>query len=231
MNITNIKCENCGRIFLGYKSASRKYCSHKCANIVTINNKKANALRTKFTCIVCKKEFSLLASQVRVREKTAKIQYCGLECYFLSIKTVNIPCLYCNNPFPPKRATTKYCSVACKNKARVGKKKCEFWYENGYRVISLGDGIGRKEHLKIMEEHLGRKLEKGEVVHHKNRVTDDNRLENLELMSHGEHSRLHRNIEKETNGNKFGRYLISKPANKAQAGGNDLPGEDNRGMK
>lgn len=44
------------------------------------------------------------------------------------------------------------------------------------------------EHILVMEQSLGRRLRKGEVVHHINRDKLDNHIDNLMLFkSHSEH--------------------------------------------
>lgn len=51
------------------------------------------------------------------------------------------------------------------------------------------------EHVAMMEKSMGRRIDNGECVHHLNHDRQDNRLENLQLMTMSEHTRLHRKLD------------------------------------
>lgn len=67
--------------------------------------------------------------------------------------------------------------------------------KKGYRHIHIkghphcrGKTNAVLEHTAVMCEYLGRPLNKGESVHHKNGIRHDNRIENLELWKRGQPS-------------------------------------------
>ena len=61
------------------------------------------------------------------------------------------------------------------------------------------------EHIKVMSEHLGRPIERGEITHHINMDKTDNRIENLYLCDgHKIHNSIHWTL------NKMVKQLIEK---------------------
>jgi len=76
--------------------------------------------------------------------------------------------------------------VANLNKYRWGNKN-PAW--TGGIVVSDNGYIG--SHILLLEQKIGRYLEKDEVAHHKNEKRWDNRLENLQVMTFNKHSKYH----------------------------------------
>lgn len=92
-------------------------------------------------------------------------------------------------------------------KGRKGEKNKNWnggrFIRNGYIEVYAPDHPRRGtrnymyEHIIIMENHLGRYLEPGEVVHHKDLCKTNNDIDNLLLMTHSEHMKLHHQINRE----------------------------------
>lgn len=165
------KCVCCGKIELVLPSKAKRYktCSHDCMRKHLSAIKKTGAI---VICEICSTPFYLPKSRLDKRKT------CGIGC-FPSLKSKQMSG-DANHQHGKRRAER---GAAYKGGRRV---------KGGYAYLLQEDGSYMLEHRAVMAEFIGRALESNEHVHHKNEVTTDNRIENLELLTQEEHSRRHR---------------------------------------
>ncbi len=106
-------------------------------------------------------------------------------------------CAVCNKHFRVptyRKETAKYCSRSCLAKMHLEQFAHLRFKPSGkpprtYKTTTV-DGKQVRVHRYVMEQHLGRKLESWEHVHHINGDPHDNRLENLAVLSNAEHQKI-----------------------------------------
>ena len=182
------------------------FCSMGCRN--KANGLKKRLTKDVFACLQCGKEYGRLPSQIA----KGNVKFCSRTCYNVyqkehgkpNKKVVALVCKHCGKDFViPQcwlnkgRSTGQYCSRECwhevqraRGGAFGGSKKAE--WGNGIGIFTDPQGYIHeydpnrhkfiRQHRLVMEKMLGRPLEKGESVHHKNGKRDDNRPKNLELI-------------------------------------------------
>ena len=90
------------------------------------------------------------------------------------------------------------CSQSCAETMKEKKAYRPFIVVNGYKYIykpnhpkAIKGSRYVAEHRLVLEDKIGRFLTNDEVAHHKNGNKQDNRPENLELMTFSKHSSHH----------------------------------------
>lgn len=192
------KCERCGkqRWYVPSLARTKRFCSRACLwkSLETHGERKSSGRPRIYgarSCIVCGASF-----EARWNHQKCCSQACAVrraqDARRKHDPTAQRICEHCGQPFHPRpTGVGRFCSVNCRDAGRSGARSGS-WKggrhvtRDGYVRVLVGRGGGRHglyalEHRVVMEQTLGRRLQRWETVHHINGNRVDNRPENLQL--------------------------------------------------
>lgn len=188
--VTQLVCEICSKEFklpncrvrVGYG----RFCSPKCGDAWRASTWE----RRRRECETCGKEFFPRPIQLRA----GKGRFCSHACKGKAFTGAENPSF--GKPFP-EEAKRKFHETMMNRGGYPSGPDHPGWkggktMSMGYVYIGPNSKDRRGEHRRVMEAHLGRSLNKGEVVHHINGIKTDNRIENLQVMTRAQHLLEHK---------------------------------------
>lgn len=185
------KCSICGSIRF-YKSGDKKIdrCSHCYRNFLktrgTENHPNWIAENKKTRCLDCGKKngYKLRCWDCFLKWNKGENHHNwaggGKKCIVCGEKTKN----QCKQIKRCRKCYTKWHRGSNHKDWKGGR----LLLDTGY-VRLMVNGKPFLEHRYIMEQHIGRKLDEAEVIHHLNGIRDDNRIENLEITNSHDHEK------------------------------------------
>lgn len=202
-----VQCEACGRDKEIRKSefeknkSKRFFCNMGCRN--EVGPKPRTVPRKQCDLDGCERTFPLYG-----KRKDAAHNFCSKEHFdeWQRRNRVQRICEFCGETFdrPPSFETRQKARFCCKeHEAESRIKRPLDRRHNGRPALMDKAGYVRVyepthpramnggwvfEHRLVVEKDLGRHLAPDEHVHHINGVKDDNRLSNLKVLSHSDHS-------------------------------------------